>query len=139
MKRTESPVGLSVSRFRVSVLMTPGTPILDPPFSRNFRRLVLGCIVSYDSVQWLILQGFSRSTRFAFLCTAQISKFQQKFIKLFDIFTEFFCKICKILIKIIIFRTDFCEILSEFHEIPTKGNQKFVQQGTGIRINLKDG
>ena len=43
----------------------------------NFRGLVLGCMDSYDSNQILILQGFSRSTRFAILCTAQISKFQQ--------------------------------------------------------------
>mgnify|MGYP004024506713 CR=1 FL=1 len=42
----------------------------------NFRGLVLGCMDSYDSNQILILQGFSRSTRFAILCTAQISKFQ---------------------------------------------------------------
>ena len=50
----------------------------------NFERLVLGCIDSYDSDQRLILQHFSRSTRFAFLCTAQISKFQEKFVKNFD-------------------------------------------------------
>ena len=37
----------------------------------NFGRLVLGCMDSYDSDQRLILQGFSRSTRFAFFCTAQ--------------------------------------------------------------------
>ena len=47
----------------------------------NFERLVLGCIDSYDSDQRLILQHFSRSTRFAFLCTAQISKVQQKIVK----------------------------------------------------------
>ena len=44
----------------------------------NFRRSVLGCIDSYDSESRRIFQHFSRSTRFAFLCTAQISKFQQK-------------------------------------------------------------
>ena len=53
----------------------------------NFRGLVLGCMDSYDSNQILILQGFSRSTRFAILCTAQISKFQQKLAK--------FCEILK--------------------------------------------
>ena len=52
----------------------------------NFRGLVLGCIDSYDSNQIVILQGFSRSSRFAILCTAQISKFQQKFVKLFSNF-----------------------------------------------------
>ena len=36
----------------------------------NFRRLVLGRMDSYDSDQRLILQGISRSTRLAFLCTA---------------------------------------------------------------------
>ena len=41
--------------------------------SANFRRLVLGCMDSYDSDQRLILQGFSRSTRLAFLCTARRS------------------------------------------------------------------
>ena len=44
----------------------------------NFEGLVLGCMDSYDSNQILILQGFSRSTRFSYFCTAQISKFQRK-------------------------------------------------------------
>ena len=35
----------------------------------NFERLVLGCMDSYDSNQVVILQHFSRSTRFAILCT----------------------------------------------------------------------
>ena len=52
----------------------------------NFGGLVLGCIDSHDSNQIVILQGFARSTRFAILCTAQISKFQQKFVKLFSKF-----------------------------------------------------
>ena len=51
----------------------------------NFERLVLGCIDSYDSDQRLILLDFSRSTRFAFLCTAQISKFQQKTAQIFAV------------------------------------------------------
>ena len=38
----------------------------------NFERLVLGCMDSYDSDQILILQHFSRSTRFSYFCTAQI-------------------------------------------------------------------
>ena len=50
------------------------------------ETLVLGCIDSYDSEKRRILQHFSRSTRFAILCTAQISKFQQKFVKLFSNF-----------------------------------------------------
>ena len=43
--------------------------------SSNFRRLVLGCIDSYDSEQRRILQHFSRSTRFKNLCTAPNAKF----------------------------------------------------------------
>ena len=54
----------------------------------NFRQLVLGCMDSYDSEQWLILQGFSRSTRFAFLCTALIAEIQQIFVKFFGDFAE---------------------------------------------------
>ena len=42
----------------------------------NFGGLVLGCMDSYDSDQRLILQGFLRSTRLAFLCTAPISNLQ---------------------------------------------------------------
>ena len=44
----------------------------------NFKGLVLRCMDSYDSDQIVILQHFSRSTRFSYFCTAQISKFQQK-------------------------------------------------------------
>merc|ERR1719281_302131 len=43
---------------------------------QNFERLVLGCMDSYDSESRLIFQHFSRSTRLAFLCTAQTSKIQ---------------------------------------------------------------
>jgi 23S rRNA C2498 (ribose-2'-O)-methylase RlmM len=49
----------------------------------NFERLVLGCIDSSDSDQIVMLLDFSRSTRFACLCTAQISKFQQKTVQIF--------------------------------------------------------
>ena len=44
-------------------------------FSLHFGGLVLGCIDSYDSNQILILQRFSRSTRFTFLRTAPYSTF----------------------------------------------------------------
>ena len=57
---------------------------------QHFGRLVLVCIDSYDSEKRRILQYFSRSTRFAVLCTAQISKFQQK---LREHFWHFFSKI----------------------------------------------
>jgi len=55
-----------------------------------FERLVLVCIDSYDSEKRRILQHFSRSTRFAFLCTAQISNFQQKLRETFLHFFENF-------------------------------------------------
>ena len=58
----------------------------------NFGGLVLGCMDSYDSDQRLILQGFLRSTRLAFLCTAPISNLQS-FAPL--IFAIFFRKIAK--------------------------------------------
>ena len=64
----------------------------------NFERLVLGCIDSYDSESRRIFQDFSRSTRFTFLCTAQISKFQQKsyynFLPFFLILGSKFPEIC---------------------------------------------
>ena len=49
----------------------------------NFEGLVLGCMDSYDSNQIVILQHFSRSTRFSYFCTAQISKFQRKPVQIF--------------------------------------------------------
>ena len=76
----------------------------------DFRRLVLGCMDSYDSDQRLILQGFSKSTRFAFFCAAPISKFAdfctqilQNFAEIFrflQIFATFSAKSPKILTKI---------------------------------------
>ena len=46
--------------------------------SSNFRGLVLRCIKADFCDQILIFQHFARSRRYAILCTAQISKFQQK-------------------------------------------------------------
>ena len=46
--------------------------------SSNFRGLVLRCIKTDFCDQILIFQDFARSRRYAILCTAQISKFQQK-------------------------------------------------------------
>ena len=54
---------------------------------------------SYDSEQRLILQGFSRSTRFAFFCTALNSENLQFFVKMLLIFAEILQKIGKILRK----------------------------------------
>ena len=50
---------------------------------------------SYDSEQWLILQGFSKSTRFAFFCTALIAEIQQIFVKNIGDFAGNVAKICK--------------------------------------------
>ena len=81
----------------------------------KFERLVLGCMDSYDSNQIVILQDFSRSTRFAILCTAQISKFHQKFVKLFSNFCLNFCKIA----------------ITLFHRILHRFWRKFI----GISLN----
>ena len=83
-------------------------------FRSNFGGLVLGCMDSYDSNQILILQHFSRSTRFAFLCTAQISKFQEKSsivggMKWNFISFRFWS------MNLVIFLRSFDGILSEFH------------------------
>ena len=61
--------------------------------SSNFRRLVLSCINADFCVQILILQRFSRSTRFSHLCTARNSTSSQKFVKLFHVFAEIYVKI----------------------------------------------
>ena len=53
--------------------MTGATPIWDPLFHRNFGRLVLGCIDASDSERRRIFHHFSRSTRFAFRCTAKMT------------------------------------------------------------------
>ena len=45
---------------------------------------------SYDSNQILILLDFSRSTRFAILCTAQIAKFQKKRVTILAVLNNLF-------------------------------------------------
>ena len=82
--------------------------------SSNFRRLVLSCINADFCVQILILQRFSRSTSFAILCTAQISKLQQKFVKLFSNVCLNFCKIVNFQHFFNEFCTDSDENFSEF-------------------------
>ena len=84
----------------------------------NFERLVLGCIDSYDSNQILIFSGFSRSTRFAHFCTAQISKFQQKSLNRRNFWrneNEISFFHFRFSMKFAIFRRKFNEILPEFH------------------------
>ena len=82
--------------------------------SSNFRRLVLSCINADFCVQILILQRFSRSTRFSHLCTARHSKSSQIFIKLFHIFAEIYVKIAIFSAIVIEFCTHFNENFSEF-------------------------
>ena len=78
--------------------------------SSNFRGLVLRCIKADFCDQILISQHFARSRRYAILCTAQISKFQQKVgKKVRDVF--------KSLQKIAFFFTFFSEICIDFDEI----------------------
>ena len=81
----------------------------------NFRRLVLCCIDSYDSESRRILQHFSKSTRFSYFCTAQISKFQQKIRQNFwrneKKFISFHSRFS---MDFAIFRRNFDEILPEF-------------------------
>ena len=68
---------------------------------------VLFCIDSYDNESGRILQHFSRSTRFAFLCTAQISNFQQKL-------REFFGMLFEKLYKVVIFCKKFMKFAQNF-------------------------
>ena len=70
--------------------MTGATPVWDPPLHRNFGRLVLSCIDASDSESRRIFQHFSRSTRFACLCTAPDSKFPLFFINNLKIFSSTF-------------------------------------------------
>ena len=97
-------------------------------FSPNLERLVLRCIDSYDSESRLILQHVSRSTKSAFLCTAHISKFQQKTRHTFAdsenfwIIINYSFKIRENLIESVNFR-NFDEIFSEFREnVPKSEN-----------------
>ena len=86
-------------------------------FLANFERLVLGCMDSYDSDQRLILQGFSRSTRLAFLCTAPISNLQSFAPLIFAIFVVILQNLVEFSVKSVIFRRDFHRILPELRQI----------------------
>ena len=55
----------------------------------NFGRLVLGCIKTKFCKKICVWQHFSSSTRFAYFCTAAISKFSQKIgLKIQQIFAN---------------------------------------------------
>ena len=53
-------------------------------FPPNFERLVLGCIDADFCKQILVGKLLTRSTRFTYFCTAQISKFQPKIVNIFS-------------------------------------------------------
>ena len=60
---------------------------------------------------------FSRATRFAILCTAPISKFEQMFVKLFRIFAQNSAKVRYFSTFFIEFCTDFDQKFAEFRRI----------------------
>ena len=83
----------------------------------NFGGLVLGCIDSYDSESRRIFQHFSRSTRLAYLCTAQTSKFLKKISYNFaKLKIEIQSKFQIFFMKNAISHRNFDEILSGFRE-----------------------
>ena len=83
----------------------------------NFRRLVLCCIDSYDSESRRIFQHFSRSTRLAYLCTAQTSKFHKKISHNFaKLKIEISIEISDFFMKNAISHRNLDEILSGFRE-----------------------
>ena len=83
---------------------------------------------SYDSETGLIFQRFSRSTRFTYLRTAQISKIQLKIVKLFaklnieySIFLQYLAFGGS---KFGIFLSNFDEILSAARAVLSKKKKK---------------
>ena len=82
--------------------------------SSNFRRLVLSCINADFCVQILILQRFSRSTRFSHLCTARNSNLRKLLSNFFNFFAEIHVKIAIFSAIFIEFCTNFNENFSEF-------------------------
>ena len=92
----------------------------NPDFSAkspNFRGLVLFCIEADFCTQIRIFQHFSRTTRFAILCTAPISK---KWAKFRETFSDFFPKFRKnryFSTFFIEFCTDFDQNFTDFRRI----------------------
>ena len=82
---------------------------------QNFEGLLLGCMNSYDSESRRIFQDFARSKRI--LCTAPITKFQQKFVQNFaKLNIEIFNIFALVQFHFAIFLLNFNEILSEFRD-----------------------
>ena len=84
---SRSLAGLNVPSSHVAV--SGCRRILLRSLSADFRRLVLGCMDSYDSEQRRLLLHFSRSTRFASFCTFLISEILQISINFFCFFLKF--------------------------------------------------
>ena len=103
----------------------------------NFRRLVLFCTDSYDSESRRIFSHFSRSTRITILCTAQISKFQQKIVQNFGGMNNFhfisFYFIPFFLMNLANFLQKFHQILPEFH-----GNAKKIGRYTEMLVKVQE-
>ena len=95
-------------------------------FSPNLERLVLRCIDSYDSESRRIFQHFSRTTRSTILCTAQISKFQEKVARFFRKNETFIFIFIFIPAKFY----EFCHFSAEFW-------WKFVGSSRGIAGNCR--
>ena len=75
-----------------------GSRLLGPLVITNFRRLVLGCMDSYDSDQRRIFLHFSQSTRCASFCTVlsrKFCKFASKFCWFLLKFRNNSAKFCK--------------------------------------------
>ena len=86
-------------------------------YPQNLERLVLCSIDSYDSESRRIFQHFSRSTRLAYLCTAQTSKFHEKISHNFaKLKIEISIEISDFFMKNAISHPNFDEILSGFRE-----------------------
>ena len=108
------PRGLALSsllREAVSLLVEKFDIEFNSDFSAkspNFRGLVLFCIKADFCTQIRIFQHFSRTTRFAILCTAPISKFEQNIVNLFS---DFALKFCKNSLFFNVFSSNFATIL----------------------------
>ena len=117
---TRCPAGRPAWRRRGWALVERFDTEFNPDFSAkspNFRGLVLFCIEADFCTQIRILQHFSRTTRFAILCTDSISKFEQNFVKLFRIFVQNSAKNRYFSTFFIEFCTDFDQNFTEFRRI----------------------
>ena len=86
-------------------------------FLANFERLVLFCIEANLCNQILILQHFSRSTRFSYFCTIPSSKIQLNFVKHFRNFAVSFSKVHSFFAISVQNSPIFMKILRNFQQI----------------------